>query len=73
MSLEGLLDLERSHWINESYLVQARFDDYVDQAHSYGLEFRSQPMDPDFACAINHNGQTVTSVVLLALEGFSPK
>jgi hypothetical protein len=29
--------------------------------------------DPDFACAIVHDGRTVKIVQLLTLEGFDPK
>lgn len=71
MSFADLLVLERRHWVNDSYLVQAVFKDYIDQEHSHDLEFRSQPFDPEFACAITHDGQTVRSVQLLTLEGFS--
>lgn len=69
MTVTELLALERRHWIDDSFLVQARFDDYVDQAHARSLEFRSQPIDPDFACAIRHDGKVVTGVQLLTLEG----
>ena len=69
MSFGDLVALERRHRINESYLGQARFKGYVDQAHSNDLEFRSQWFDPDFACMITHDGLTVTSVRLLTLDG----
>ncbi len=73
ISLPELVALEKRHWIDDSYLVQANFDDgYVDQAHSPSLEFRSYMLDPDFACAITHDGHTVKSVQLLTLEGFDP-
>jgi hypothetical protein len=65
MPFADLLRTERRHWINKSYLVQAMFEDYVDQAHSHDLEFRSHMLDPPFACAISHDGHTVTSVHLL--------
>jgi hypothetical protein len=70
MSFSEMLGLERRHWINDSYLVQAVFDGYVDQAHSFDLEFRSHMLDPDFACVISHDGHLVKSVRLLTLEGF---
>lgn len=73
MPFTEFLSLERRHWINESYLVQAHLHGYIDQAHSTGLEFRSQMLDPDFACAVNHDGRSVTSLQLLTLEGFDPK
>lgn len=72
MSLTELLELERRHWIGESFLVQAMLPGYVDQAHTDSLEFRSQFLDPDCACAIAHDGTTVTDVTLLTLEGFVP-
>ena len=73
MSFSDMLHLEHRHWINDSYIVQATIDDgsYVDQAHSRELEFRSHMLDPDFACAISHDGQNVKSVQLLTLEGFN--
>jgi hypothetical protein len=67
MSLTDLLRLEKRHWINDSYLVQALFKGYVDQAHSRDLEFRSHIYDPPFACAITHDGHAVTSVQLLGM------
>jgi len=72
MRFADLLALEKRHWIDDSYLVQARFHGYVDQLHSQDLEFRSHMLDPDFACAIGHDGETVKSVQLLTLEGFDP-
>jgi hypothetical protein len=68
MPFSSLLRLERQHWIGESYLVQALFKDYVDQAHSQSLEFRSHMLDPDFACFVTHDGTTVTNVQLLKLQ-----
>jgi hypothetical protein len=65
MSVQDLLRLERQHWIDDSYLVEARFPDFVDQAHSLNLGFRSHMYDPDFECAIGHNGTVVTAVQLL--------
>jgi hypothetical protein len=71
ISFPELLALEKRHWIDNSYLVQANFhEDFVDQAHSPALEFRSRMLDPDFACAITHDGRTVKLVQLLGLEGF---
>ena len=69
ISLSDLLALEKRQRIDESYLVQAGFADYIDQAHSPNLEFRSQWFDPEFVCAITHDGQTVKVVQLLTLEG----
>jgi hypothetical protein len=71
ISITALLVLEKRHGIDDSYLVQAGFADYIDQAHSPSLEFRSQWFDPEFVCAITHDGQTVKVVQLLTLEGFS--
>jgi hypothetical protein len=70
MSFGDLIKLEKRHWIDESYLVQARFEGYQGQRDTPGLEFRSQMFDPDFACAITHDGVTVKFVQLLTLEGF---
>jgi len=72
ITLADLLALEIRHSIDESYLVQANLDGYVDQSRSHELEFRSQMYDPDFACAITHDGKAVKYVQLLALEGFEP-
>jgi hypothetical protein len=72
VSLDELLVLEKKYWIDDSYLVQAGFEGYIDQRHSHDLEFRSHMMDPDFACAITHDGRVVESVQLLTLEGFDP-
>jgi hypothetical protein len=72
MPFADLIALERRRWIDESYLVEAHFDGYIDQAHSTDLEFRSHMLDPDFACAIVHDGRTVKIVQLLTLEGFDP-
>ena len=49
LSFAGLRSLEKRHRIGESFLVEARFKDYVDQAHSHSLEFRSQWFDPDWS------------------------
>lgn len=73
MSFADLLALEKRHWISDSYLVQSRFTGYIDQAHSKELEFRSHMLDPDFACNIVHDGQTVNIVQLLTLEGFDSR
>ncbi len=73
MPFADFLALEKRHWIDDSYLVQARFDGYIDQAHSHDLEFRSHMLDPDFACSVVHDGHTVQIVQLLTLEGFDPK
>jgi hypothetical protein len=70
MSFTDLLGLEKSHWIDDSYLVQSILDGYIDQAHSNDLEFRSHMLDPDFACNVVHDGRTVKVVRLLTLEGF---
>ena len=64
-----LLALEKHHSIDDSYLVQANFEGYIDQASSHALEFRSHMLDPEFACAIGHDGKTVRNVQLLGLEG----
>ena len=73
ISFAELTSLEKRHWIGESFLVEARFKDYVDQAHSPSLEFRSQWFDPGFVCVITHDGNTVMNVQLLTLEGFDSK
>lgn len=72
ISYEDMVALENRHWIEDSYLVQANFDGYVDQRHERSLEFRSHMMDPDFACVIGHDGQTIRFVQLLTLAGFDP-
>jgi hypothetical protein len=69
ISFSELLSLEKQHSIDDTYLVQARFEGFVDQATSFSLEFRSQRYDPDFACAIGHDGRSVKHVQLLTLEG----
>ena len=61
LTIGELHDLERRHGVDDSYIVQAKSKDYVDQAHSPSLNFRSQMMDPDFECAVNHDGHVVTS------------
>jgi hypothetical protein len=73
LTLDELLSLEKHYGVDESYLIQANFPRYIDQAHSLHLEFRSQPIDPDFACAIGHDGRVVRTVQLLTLEGFKPE
>lgn len=73
MPVADLLELEERHRIDDSYLVQAIFDGYIGQIHSTDLEFRSHMLDPDFACFVDHNGSTVTSVQLVTLEGFDPQ
>lgn len=65
LPFSDLLRLERRHWIDDSFLVQARFRDFVDQAHSRDLDFRSHMLDPDFQCSITHDGSVVTTVQLL--------
>ena len=70
IAFADLLALEKRHSIDDSYLVQANFDGYIDQASSHDLEFRSHMYDPDFACAIGHDGHKVKYVQLLTLEGF---
>ena len=68
ISVDTLLDLERQNGVDDSYVVQAGSPRHIDQRHSHRLEFRSQWFDPDFACAIDHDGRVVTNVVLLALQ-----
>jgi hypothetical protein len=70
ISFADLLRAEKRHWIDNSYLVEALFKDYVDQAHSHELEFRSHIYDPPFACVISHDGRRVTSVQLLVTENW---
>jgi hypothetical protein len=41
MSFADLLRTERRHWIDNSYLVEALFKDYVDQACPYCLTYFS--------------------------------
>lgn len=65
MTVSDLLRLERKHWIDDSYLVDARFAGFIDQAHTPSLGFRSHIYDPEFECAIDHNGTVVTAVRLL--------
>lgn len=73
MTVGDLLSLERRHWIDDSYLVQARLSDHIDQAQSHSLEFRSHMLDPDFACAISHDGSVVTGIELLTLKNVDLK
>ena len=72
MSFNDFLLLQRRHWIDDSYLVQANFVGYRDQAHSFDLEFRHHMLDPEFACFVGHDGKTVKMVQLLTLDGFDP-
>jgi hypothetical protein len=65
MPLQELFRVERAHRIDNSYLVEAQFPDFVDQAHSHRLGFQSFNLDPLSDCAIGHDGAVVTSVVLL--------
>lgn len=72
ISFQEMLALEDQYSIDDSYLVQAHFEDYIDQEHSRSLEFRSHMLDPDFACDVGHDGKQVKHVQLLTLEGFDP-
>ena len=65
MPLDEFLRRERHHWVNDSYLVQKMFRDYVDQTHSRELEFRSHILDPEFACYYEHDGKTITKAQIL--------
>jgi hypothetical protein len=65
ISLADLHRLEKSHWIDDSYLMEARFPGYIDQAHTPALTFRSHPLDPDFDCDIRHDGAKVTAARLV--------
>jgi len=65
MTMPDLLRAEDRHRIDKSFIVQALFDDYIDQYHSHDLEFRSHIYDPPFACFIAHDGDRVTSVQLM--------
>lgn len=65
ISLADLYRLEERHWISDSYLTEALLPDYVGQAHTPELTFRSHPLDPDFECAISHNGTEVTAARLV--------
>jgi hypothetical protein len=68
ITIAELMALEKRHSIDESYLVQAMLSNYIDQTSSQYLEFRSRMYDPDFACAISHDGENVKSVQLLGIE-----
>jgi hypothetical protein len=68
ISIAELMALEKSHSVDDSYLVQAMLSNYIDQTSSQDLEFRSRMYDPDFACAISHDGENVKSVQLLGIE-----
>jgi hypothetical protein len=72
MPFDKLIALERSDRIDESYIVEAKFKDFVDQAHTQSLEFRSQWFDPYFVCVVTHDGSTVMKVQLLTFPGFDP-
>jgi len=65
ISLADLYRLEERHRINDSYLMEALVPDYTDQAHSPELTFRSHALDPDFECAISHDGTKVTAARLV--------
>ena len=68
ITLVELLSLEKRFGIDESFLVQSWFDEYVDQAHEKSLDFRSYPLDPEIQCSVGHNGVAVTSAILLRLD-----
>jgi hypothetical protein len=68
MTMAELLALERREGIDDSYLVQALFKGYIDQAHSRNLDFRSHIYDPLYACAIGNDGVDVTNVQLLKTD-----
>jgi len=65
MTLDQLFRAEKDHGIDNSYLVEALFPDFVDQAHTRRLGFQSYNLDPMSNCDISHDGSVVTSVVLL--------
>jgi hypothetical protein len=65
VTVTALLALEKRRGIDESYLTQALDPDFVDQAHSRSLAFQSQMLDPDFACLVEHDGESVISVEVI--------
>jgi|SRR5580692_7853849 hypothetical protein len=65
MTLADLINLERQHSIDSSYLVLFTGIDFEHQAQMPDLTFRSHMLDPDFECAIAQNGVIVTSAALV--------
>jgi hypothetical protein len=65
MTVADLMNLERRHSIDSSYLVLITGVDFEHQAQMPDLTFRSYMLDPDFECAIAQNGVIVTSAALV--------
>lgn len=65
MTVADLMNLERRHSIDSSYLVLFAGIDFEHQAQMPDLIFRSHMLDPDFECAIAQNGVMVTSAALV--------
>ena len=64
VTVAQLVQLERRHGIDDSYLITTRFEDYADRTKSRELEYRDQMLDPNVACSISHDGRTVSTVDL---------
>jgi hypothetical protein len=65
MPVADLIELERRHWIDSSYLVLFTGIDFEHQAQMAQLTFRSHMLDPDFECAVTQNGVKVTETALV--------
>jgi hypothetical protein len=65
MPVAHLIELEKRHWIDSSYLVLFTGIDFEHQAQMPQLTFRSHMLDPDFECAIAQNGVVVTEAALV--------
>jgi hypothetical protein len=74
MRLTDLLEMEKRHGIDESYLMSRDADDFAHQDRLPDMTFRSYRMDPDFECSILNNGISVTAVSLVPewQKGLSP-
>jgi hypothetical protein len=68
MSIAALLDLEKNHGIDPSYLFPFRGDTAppVRQQDTRDLTFiGSSPGDPNFECSVQHDGSVVTKARLV--------
>ena len=68
MSITALLDLEKNHGIDDSYLFPFRGDSPtpVRQQDTPDITFiGSSPGDPNFECSVQHDGSVVTKAKLI--------
>jgi hypothetical protein len=72
LSIDDFFALEKRFGIDDTFVVGSGMSGYAGHRSTKDLEFRSQPIDPYFACAVDHDGRVITNVQLLTLEGFDP-